>query len=119
MALNKSLSLDARPRTGTGTNDSRRLRRDGLVPITLYGSGDSSSGTVGRRELAAILRSSSGRNTIFTVSLGSESTPVKIADLQLHPVNGQLIHADFLRISLPEKTEFEVPLRIVGEAIGV
>jgi large subunit ribosomal protein L25 len=119
MALNTSISLEAKPRTGKGTHDSRRLRRDGLVPITLYGAGDTTSGTVGRRELAAILRSSSGRNSIFTVSLGSEATPVKIADLQLHPVHGQLIHADFMRISLTEKNEFEVPLKIVGEAIGV
>jgi large subunit ribosomal protein L25 len=119
MAFNTSISLEAKPRTGKGTNDSRRLRRDGLIPVTLYGAGDTASGTVGRRELAAILRSSSGRNTIFTVSLGSEATPVKIADLQLHPVHGQLIHADFMRISLTEKNEFEVPLKIVGEAIGV
>jgi large subunit ribosomal protein L25 len=119
MALNTSISLEAKPRTGKGTHDSRRLRRDGLVPITLYGAGDTASGTVARRELAAILRSSSGRNSIFTVSLGSEATPVKIADLQLHPVHGQLIHADFMRISLTEKNEFEVPLKIVGEAIGV
>jgi len=119
MAFNTSISLEAKPRTGKGTNDSRRLRRDGLIPVTLYGAGDTASGTVGRRELAAILRSSSGRNTIFTVSLGSEATPVKIADLQLHPVHGQLIHADFMRISLTEKSEFEVPLKIIGEAIGV
>jgi large subunit ribosomal protein L25 len=119
MAFNTSISLEAKPRTGKGTNDSRRLRRDGLIPVTLYGAGDTASGTVARRELAAILRSSSGRNTIFTVSLGSEATPVKIADLQLHPVYGQLIHADFMRISLTEKSEFEVPLKIVGEAIGV
>jgi len=119
MAFNTSISLEATPRTGRGTNDSRRLRRSGRVPITLYGAGDTASGTVGSRELAAILRSSSGRNTIFTVSLGSESTPVKIADLQLHPVHGRLMHADFMRISLTEKSEFEVPLKIVGEAIGV
>jgi large subunit ribosomal protein L25 len=73
---------------------------------------------VSRRALAAILRRK-GRNAIFTLAVGAASTPVKIADLQLHPVKGNLVHVDFMRISLTEKTEFDVQIEIVGEADGV
>jgi large subunit ribosomal protein L25 len=107
------------PRAERGKNASRRLRREGRIPVTIYGGGEATVGTVATRELATILRSSGGRNTIFTLNVNGESGPVKIADLQLDPIKGKLLHADLMRISLTEKTEFEVPVRIVGEAEGV
>lgn len=119
MSFDTSISLNATPRTERGKNAARRLRSEGKVPVTIYGHGDSATGTVVIRELAAILRSSGGRNTIFTLNINNESGPVKIADLQLDPIKGKLLHADLMRISLTEKTEFEVSVRIVGEAEGV
>src|ERR1051326_9142557 len=119
MSFDTSISLKAAPRTERGKNASRRLRRSGLIPVTIYGHGDAVTGAVAARELAAILRSPGGRNTIFTLNVNSESGPVKISDLQLDPIKGKLVHADLMRISLTEKTEFEVPVRVVGEAEGV
>ena len=75
------------------------------------------SGAVTKREFAAILRSF-GRNTIFTLNFGGAATPVKIAEMQLDPVKGSLLHVDLLRISLTEKTEFEVRVETVGEPDG-
>lgn len=119
MSFDSGVSLTAQSREGTGSGSSKRLRREGLVPMTIYGGKtDTASGSVSRRELAAILRKS-GRNAIFTLDLAGAATPVKIADLQLHPVRGNLIHVDFMRISLTEKTEFEVQIEVVGEPEGV
>jgi len=119
MSFDTSISLKANARTERGKNASRRSRREGRIPITIYGHGDSTTGTVAVRELAAILRKPGGRNTIFTLNINDESGPVKIADLQLDPIKGKLLHVDLMRISLTEKTEFEVSVRIVGEAEGV
>ncbi len=119
MSFDSGVSLTAQAREDAGSGSSKRLRREGLVPMTIYGGKtDTASGSVSRRELAAILRKS-GRNAIFTLDLAGAATPVKIADLQLHPVKGNLIHVDFMRISLTEKTEFEVQIEIVGEPEGV
>ena len=119
MSYDASISLDAQPRPLSGKGVAGRLRRDGLVPVTLYGGGEEAkSGSIVRREFAAIIRSR-GRNSIFNLNLDGIATPVKIADLQLHPVKGSLVHIDLMRISLTEKTEFEVRIEIVGEADGV
>lgn len=119
MSYDSTISLDAQPRPVSGKGVARKLRRDGLVPVTLYGGeGGAASGSVQRREFAAIIRSK-GRNSIFNLNIGGSTTPVKIADLQLHPVKGSLIHVDLMRISLTEKTEFEVRVDTVGEADGV
>jgi large subunit ribosomal protein L25 len=121
MAERKDITVRAVRREGRGKNDSRRARRDGQVPVTMYGGGvDAIAALVPLRELAAILRSDTGRNTIFTLDVeGVEATEVMFADRQIDPVRSRLIHADFKRLVKGEKIEATVPLRLIGEPIGV
>jgi large subunit ribosomal protein L25 len=121
MAEKKEIIVRAVARDGRGKNDARRARRNGQVPVTIYGGeGAAVAALVPLRELAAILRSDSGRNTIFTVDVeGVEATEVMFADRQIHPVRMRLVHADFKRLVKGEKIEATVPLRLVGEPIGV
>jgi large subunit ribosomal protein L25 len=121
MAERKDITVRAVRREGRGKNDSRRARRNGQVPVTMYGGGvDAIAALVPLSELAAILRSDTGRNTIFTLDVeGVEATEVMFADRQIDPVRSRLIHADFKRLVKGEKIEATVPLRLIGEPIGV
>ena len=121
MAEKKEIILRALPREGRGKNDARRARRNGQVPVTIYGGeGAAVSALAPLRELAAILRSDSGRNTIFTIDVaGVEATEVMFADRQIDPVRSRLVHADFKRLVKGEKIEATVPLRLIGEPLGV
>jgi large subunit ribosomal protein L25 len=118
MSFDTSIVLKAQPRTERGKNAARRLRAAGMVPVTIFGHGEAAAGAVSKREIAALLRAH-GRNQVFNLSLNGQASPVKIADLQLDPVRGTLLHADLMRISLTEKTEFEVPVHVTGEPEGV
>src|SRR5438105_9426065 len=121
MAEKKDITVRATRREGRGKNDARRARREGQVPVTIYGGAtEAVAALVPLRELAAILRSDTGRNTIFTVDVdGVEATEVMFADRQIDPVRSRLVHADFKRLVKGEKIEATVPLRLVGEPIGV
>ena len=121
MAEKKEIIVKATLREGRGKNDSRRARRAGQVPVTVYGgAGEAVAALATLSELAAILRSDSGRNTIFTVDIeGVEATEVMFADRQIDPVRSRLVHADFKRLVKGQKIEATVPLRLVGEPIGV
>jgi large subunit ribosomal protein L25 len=121
MAEQKEITIRAKTREGRGKNDARRARRSGMIPATLYGG---EGGTVAvlapLKELAAILRSEAGRNTIFTLEVeGVEANEVMFHDRQIDPVRGRLIHADFTRLVKGQKIEVTVPLHLVGEPIGV
>src|SRR5215831_8071144 len=119
MSLDTKIALNAKTRTDRGKNAARRLRAQGLVPVTVYGGGqDSASTTIVKREFAALMRAH-GRNMIITLSVDGATTPVKIAEMQLDPVKGTLIHMDLMRISLTEKSKFEIPIRTVGESDSV
>ena len=119
MSFDNNISLNAKNREERGKNASRRLRAAGLVPVTVYGGGgESTSATVTKREFAALIRHH-GRNTIFTLDVEGTAGPVKIADVQIDPIKGFLVHADLMRVSMTEKSKFEIPIKIVGESEGV
>jgi large subunit ribosomal protein L25 len=121
MADKKEFKVQAKQREGRGKNDARRARRDGMVPITVYGGGaETVAALAPLRDLAAILRSEAGRNTIFTVDVeGVGASEVMFHDRQIDPVRGRLIHADLTRLVKGQKIEVTVPLHLIGEPIGV
>ena len=121
MAENKEIVVRAQSRDGRGKNDARRARRNGQVPVTIYGGkGETVAALVPATELAAILRSDTGRNTIFTLDVeGVGASEVMFVDRQIDPVRMRLVHADFKRLVKGEKIETTVPLRLVGEPLGV
>jgi len=121
MAERKDYKVQAKLRDGRGKNDARRARRDGMVPITVYGGGAETVAAVApARDLAAILRSEAGRNTIFTIDVeGVGASEVMFHDRQIDPVKGRLIHADLTRLVKGQKIEVTVPLHLTGEPIGV
>jgi large subunit ribosomal protein L25 len=121
MAEKKEFRVQAKQRDGRGKNDARRARREGMVPITIYGGGAETVAAVAPlRDLAAILRTEAGRNTIFTLEIdGLGPSEVMFHDRQIDPVKGRLIHADLTRLVKGQKIDVTVPLHLIGEPVGV
>ena len=121
MAEKKDITVRAKQREGRGKNDARRARRDGFVPVTVYGGeGGTVAALAPLRDLAAILRSDTGRNTIFSLEIESlGASEVMFHDRQIDPIRGRLIHADFRRLVVGEKIEVTVPLHLIGDPVGV
>jgi large subunit ribosomal protein L25 len=120
-AEKKEFRIQAKQREGRGKNDARRARREGMVPITVYGGGAETVAAIAPlSELAAILRSDAGRNTIFTIEVdGLGESEVMFHERQIDPVKGRLIHADLTRLVKGQKIEVTVPLHLLGEPVGV
>ncbi len=113
--------VKAEKREGRGKNDSRRLRVENKIPVSIYGGGeDSVAAVVNLKDLAAILRTDTGVNTVFSLDIaGVGAHDVIFQDRQIDAVKGRLLHADLRRIAKGEKMEMTVPLHIVGDAPGL
>src|ERR1700686_2891898 len=118
--MKRDITVTAKPRSGRGKNEARRLRGQGQTPAVLYGAGQESVAVaVNPREVAKILHSVSGHNTIFNLSLDGSSTPVMIVDYQNDPVRDTLLHLDLKRIDLSKRIVVKVPVLVHGEPKGV
>ena len=113
----EKILIKAEKRERGGKNVNRRLRAAGKVPVVVYGGGSESLGAVAElKDLAAILRTDSGVNTVFSLDIEGEGiNDVIFQDRQIDGVRGRLIHADLRRFSKGEKIEMTVPIHLVGE----
>jgi len=113
--------IEAQIRIPGGKNANRRLRKSGLIPAVIYGRGKQPIVvSVNPHQVQSILHSDTGRNTIFTVNVdGSEQNNAMVKDYQLDPVQGKMIHADFLEIAMDRLLELTVNVELLGESEGV
>ncbi len=114
--LVKAVKRDTR-----GKNENRRLRVAGKIPIVVYGGGSTAlAATADLKDLAAIIRTDSGVNTLFSLDIEGEGiNDVIFQARQIDPVRGRLIHADLRRFSKGEKIEMTVPIRLIGHPAGL
>ena len=112
--------VEAQPREANGKNVARRLRKSGKVPAVVYGAGKPPlSVSVDPKQIARILHSESGHNTIFDLQVDGERTKAMIVEWQYEPIKGSLLHLDLQRIAMDRRLKVQVPISLQGEAAGV
>jgi large subunit ribosomal protein L25 len=113
------LELRAQRRAVVGKK-VRFLRRQGLLPASLYGPGlPSVALQLPAREAEAVLRRATA-TTLLPLHVDTEpARRVLVRGVQRHPVSEQALHVDLFAISMTETTRAEVPIHFVGEAPAV
>lgn len=113
------VKLKAFKREGVGKGAARRSRAEGKVPGVVYGHGmEPVPIEVDRREFLTALNTDAGLNVLLDLDVDGSATLALTKDLQRDPVRGTVLHADFITVNRTEKVEVEVPLHLVGEAVG-
>jgi large subunit ribosomal protein L25 len=113
MAGSKSTALTVALRETSGSRAVRRLRREGFVPGIVYGGGDDPlSFQVESRELRNALHHA---GAVLDLSVdGAQATPVVLKELSRHPVSGETMHIDLLRVRLDRQIQSTVVLELIG-----
>src|SRR5437764_15430442 len=120
MATEEDSKLIVNRREPGGSRAARRLRRTGCVPGVVYGGGSEPvTFQVDARDLRLALQH---RGAVLNLSLdGEDPAPVVVKELSRHPVSGDALHIDLLRVRLDRPIQATVALELVGgdEAPGV
>jgi len=113
MAESSTTQLLVKRRDADGSRAARRLRREDRVPGVLYGGGeDALSFDVDARELRLALARS---GAVLDLSVdGAKATPVVLKETQRHPVRGETVHIDLLRVRLDRAIHAVVPVELTG-----
>jgi large subunit ribosomal protein L25 len=111
-----------KPREGKfNKNAARRVRAAGKIPAVLYGPGhDPVAIEVDPKQIARILFSETGHNTIFDVEVaGQKAAKAMVVDWQREPINDKLIHIDLKRIAMDKVLHVKVRVKLLGIPEGV
>jgi large subunit ribosomal protein L25 len=112
--------LVADKREGTGKGVARRLRASGRVPAVLYGHGmEPLSLSVDSRELFHLFHTGAGTNVLVDLVVDGDEHLAMPREVQRDHIRGRFVHVDFLVVSRDEKITISVPIRVVGESVGV
>jgi large subunit ribosomal protein L25 len=110
-------------REGLGSAESRRLRKGGVIPGVLYGSGEPVAISIAERELRRALTGSSGLHSILDVEIdGKGQTHASILkEYQVDPVRGTVTHVDLQEVRLDRTIQASVTVLLLGgeDAPGV
>lgn len=116
----QEITLTVEKRVKSGKGIARGLRRQGNIPGILYKGGSSLSIQLPKKELSQFINTTAGEQVMVRLEFpGGESRFALLKDYQTDPIRGELLHSDFLEVSLTEAVKVNVSLVTVGEPVGV
>ncbi|MGN0852095.1 MAG: 50S ribosomal protein L25 [Kiritimatiellia bacterium] len=115
------IKIKAEVRTEQGTGAVRRLRRAGFVPASVMSMDGSGTKLIkfDAHEFMMAMRGRSGKQLLVTLDMNGSEMPALLREMQNDVLAGTPIHVDFSEVSLSQKVRITVPMRLVGEAVGV
>lgn len=115
----EKVSISAVTREGIGVKGTlSQIRAEKKVPAVVYGGHkEPVSVTVSVKDLEKIVKA--GKNTIVEIALNGENELALIKEIQYHAVTDNPIHADFQRVSMKDKMDVVVPLKLEGTPADV
>jgi len=117
--------LSATLRTDKGKEAAKKLRNNQQIPAVFYGpEAEPVHLTVKTRELQTILKKTTRDSAIIVLDMISDAgetrkATVMIKELQVDPIHGHYLHADFYEISMDKKITADIAVNLVGEPLGV
>lgn len=113
-----TLNVDVRENAGKGV--ARSLRRAGFVPGVIYKAGKASSLKINAKEILQMIETTSGEQVVLDLKFPDDSSRIAlIKEFQRDPIKSELLHVDFMEISLTEEVTVTVHVITKGEPIGV
>ncbi len=113
----ESINLELEPRTVLGKK-VKQLRREGTIPVHLYGPGIEPRPLQCEQKLLLRALARAGSTNPVNLSVqGERGESLAFArEIQWSPVRDQLLHVDFLAVSVTEKVTDQVPINLTGES---
>jgi large subunit ribosomal protein L25 len=99
-----------------GSRETRRLRKEGLVPGVLYGASEPIAISVAERELRRALTGAGGLHSILDVEIDGESKthPSILKEYQVNKVRGGVTHVDLHEVRLDRPIHASVTVHLMG-----
>ncbi|WP_427109136.1 50S ribosomal protein L25/general stress protein Ctc [Lysinibacillus xylanilyticus] len=114
-----STVLSVKKREAGHRSTLTQLRKGGAIPAVIYGySLDSTPISISEKEFRKSIQKN-GQNGVFSMELDGKKVNVVVSEIQQCSMKDEVNHIDFLAINMSEVIESEVPIKLVGESVGI
>ena len=114
----KSITINGSKRESVGKSSSKALRNAGQVPCVLYGGDGPIHFSAPELAFSKLVYTANAYTVVIALS-DNESYSAVLQDIQFHPVSDKILHVDFYQLFEDKKIAMDIPVRLVGNAIGV
>jgi len=114
----REFKINVEHRDERGKSAMRRLRAAGFVP-GIYYAHDQAEAILFKVDSKQLNLALTGEARIYHVSVGGDRKNVLMKEVQYHPVTDEVLHVDFMGVSMDEIVEVAVPVRLLGRPVGV
>lgn len=114
----ENIIIEATKRDITGKK-VKSLRREGKLPAVVYGHQFSPLPIVLDYRQASRSLAGVSSSHLIDLIVDGQKIPVLVRERQYHPLSGNLLHIDFLAVSMTEALRTFVPVELEGEAPAV
>lgn len=117
----EEIRVAAESREDTGSGEARRLRRAGWLPgVISTEKGENRLIKMNLHDFGVMLHHHTSENLMVDVDVdGKAAGKVLLKEVQHHPVTGDVLHVDFVEVSMTRKMRVEMPIALIGEPTGV
>lgn len=118
----QQVRLEVEPRNNKGKGVARELRRLGIIPGVVYGHKfEPVPIQVSKRRIQTLMEAGSGgENVLIDLAIGDKGSELAmLKEVQRHPITRNILHVDFMRVSLEETVTTHVRIMLLGTPIGV
>jgi large subunit ribosomal protein L25 len=103
-----------------GTTAARGVRRQGKVPAVIYGGHvEPQMLMLSHNEVVKHLEHEAVYSHVLDININGKKEKAILKGVQRNPAKFQILHLDFLRVSMSETIKVHVPLHFVNESTSV
>ncbi len=114
--MSTNFSIDLTLREEFGSASSHRLRRQGQVPVVVYGAGqDNVHYSTNHNSLVHNLAVEAFHSAIIDIKENGKKQGTILREIQMHPHRPQVLHVDLQRVKATEQITLRVPLHFEGD----
>ncbi len=116
--MGDTLEIKANSRTKSGTSAARALRREGKIPATLYGEGQIHSLAFDAKTLSQFAYKPNFMTSLLSIDIDGKKVRAIPRETQMHPLNGKILHVDFLMLGANARIDVEVNVNFINEELS-
>jgi large subunit ribosomal protein L25 len=113
----KTIEIKGSFRTELGKKSSKQIRKSDNVPCVIYGK---------EKNIHFHAHENSFKNLVYTAQahlvkliIEDKEYNAVLKDMQFHPVNDKILHADFIEIFDNKPVVINIPIKVLGDSAGV